>query len=125
MSARWTTVLSMAFFVVVLALATADRAAACSGDDCGCNVEAEQCRAQCPAGEGHMECVSACNHEAILCAKCCCCECWNCRGCGVVVITELAAPSDGPKLVIATLLDAANRCAPASRGDELFVDQCR
>ena len=50
--------------------------ASCSGDDCDCNVIAAACRAECPpfGQPGHQECFYDCNHEAIQCSVCCCCE---------------------------------------------------
>jgi len=41
----------------------------CSGDQCGCGVIAEECRAACG---GVLACVRQCNKEAIECSKACC-----------------------------------------------------
>jgi hypothetical protein len=44
-------------------------ARACSGDDCGCGIAAQECRDSCG---GVLSCVRACNQESIRCAKACC-----------------------------------------------------
>jgi hypothetical protein len=62
--------------LVVFALASPPRLlASCSGDDCGCS--SASCIADCPpvGDPNRMACVTACIHEAVVCAICCCCDC--------------------------------------------------
>jgi hypothetical protein len=48
--------------------------ASCSGDDCGCNIELQECIADCPpeGSPDRLSCVSACRRASIQCAKACC-----------------------------------------------------
>ncbi|MBV9927221.1 MAG: hypothetical protein JOZ96_19545 [Acidobacteria bacterium] len=56
--------------LVLAALAKpAVSARACSGDDCGCGIMAQECRASC---NGNFACIRGCNQESIQCAKACC-----------------------------------------------------
>jgi hypothetical protein len=62
--------------LVVLAIVGAPKVAAadCSGDDCGCGVDAQECVAECPpiGDPGRFACVTGCEHEDVQCSKCCC-----------------------------------------------------
>lgn len=55
------------FWVSLSAPAAARRA--CSGDNCGCGIMAQECRDSC---YGVLSCLAACRHESIACAKACC-----------------------------------------------------
>jgi hypothetical protein len=88
--------LAAVFLCVVAAVAAPQQAEACSGDDCGCYLIGEECRASCPGqGQpGHQECFSACNKEVILCSKCCCCQCYLCPpACGASAGAEAVPPA--------------------------------
>ena len=54
---------------LLVSLALPGGAGACSGDDCGCGIAAQECRDSCG---GVLECVRQCNRESIACAKACC-----------------------------------------------------
>lgn len=60
--------LVLVLFLVSLSMPASARRA-CSGDNCGCGVMAQECRESC---NGVWACVSACNKESIQCAKACC-----------------------------------------------------
>lgn len=64
--------------LVVLTIVAAPKvaAASCSGDDCGCGLDAIECRAECPppGQPGSQQCYAACNQEDVHCSVCCCCE---------------------------------------------------
>jgi hypothetical protein len=48
----------------------------CDGTWCGCDIDAEECRASCDPGDSH--CLLACDHAYTHCAVCCCCDCPYC-----------------------------------------------
>lgn len=59
--------------LTLAAFYTAPKSAlACSGDDCGCGVAAQECRAACAPGD--TPCFRACTHESIQCAIWCCAD---------------------------------------------------
>lgn len=61
--------LVVALFVVGASTGS-DPATACSGDDCGCGIEAQECFASCPQGD--QACRAACRQAWIDCGIACC-----------------------------------------------------
>jgi hypothetical protein len=61
--------LVMMLLVLVALAQPATSARACSGDDCGCGIEAQECRNACG---GVFACIRSCNQQSIQCAKACC-----------------------------------------------------
>jgi hypothetical protein len=62
--------------LVLLAVSTAPKSAeaSCSGDDCGCYIDAQACQADClllPPSQ-QLACGNGCVHDSLLCAKACC-----------------------------------------------------
>lgn len=67
--------LLLLMLVTLLAsLASPGGARACSGDDCGCYIYAEECRYDCQQEEpaAYYACVRGCNRANLQCAKACC-----------------------------------------------------
>ena len=60
--------LVLVLFLVSLAVPTS-AVRACSGDNCGCGVMAQECRESC---YGYLPCITACRQESIACSKACC-----------------------------------------------------
>jgi hypothetical protein len=130
MARQWTFVLVVAFLFVMGAVAAADRAeATCSGDDCGCYIDRDQCVAECPGeGEpGYLDCVRGCNRDSIRCAKCCCCQCYICSpnwGCGGGLSAKGVAPADESALSLADLVPLVGQCSAAASGQQLEGGPC-
>ena len=61
--------LLMMLLVLVALARPSTSARACSGDDCGCGIYAQECRDSCG---GNTACIRACTRESIQCAKACC-----------------------------------------------------
>ena len=67
----------VALFVLVLLVAGAAALNACSGDDCDCGTQLQECYAECPpqGSPGHATCIQACSHQYSCCALLCCGGC--------------------------------------------------
>jgi hypothetical protein len=74
-------VFAMAMTVLSITLTPKTASAACSGDcsgdDCGCGVDAQECIAECNATYAtgtpeRLACGQACTREDIACARACC-----------------------------------------------------
>lgn len=70
-------VLAMALTVLSLTLTPKTAFASCSGDDCGCGVEAQECIAECnalyaPGTPERFACGQGCFHDDVACALACC-----------------------------------------------------
>ena len=59
----------MLLVLVALARQPASACPGCSGDECGCGIEAQECVAEC---NGNFTCIGECRRENIACAKACC-----------------------------------------------------
>ena len=59
----------MLLVLVALARQPASAKCGCSGDECGCGVDAQECIAEC---NGNFACIGVCRRENIACAKACC-----------------------------------------------------
>ena len=51
------------------------KSASCSGVDCGCDIDQQECNAGCdPNSENYYGCLAQCAHQYHRCAVCCCCD---------------------------------------------------
>jgi hypothetical protein len=127
MSSKWSLKLAVAFLFVVAVVAAPQRAEACSGDDCGCYLIGEECRATCPGvGQpGQQECMSACNKEVILCSKCCCCQCYLCPpACGASAGAEAVPPADDVDFSLTGQSTQAPECSGSAAAHGAPGHQC-
>ncbi len=65
---------SMCLTLLASSVAPKNAEANCSGDDCGCYIEAQQCQADClllPPSQ-QVACGNGCVHDSVICAKACC-----------------------------------------------------
>lgn len=106
---------SVLFAMVVGALAMLvgppPAAAECSGDDCFCYLDYADCLSYCPpeTDPAYEDCARQCRREQILCAKCCCCQCYYCSpawGCGGGFSAEVVPSADDPAYWAATPTEA-------------------
>jgi hypothetical protein len=66
--------LLLMLLTLLVSVSTPESARACSGDDCGCGYEAQQCVADCDyePPEYQFICKRGCARASVQCAKACC-----------------------------------------------------